>query len=61
MKNGISCFSDRERVCPICGEMFILPPQNVYKLTIKGVILHYCSYTCFRKAQKRKERNKKRK
>lgn len=44
-----------ERVCPICGKHFLVPPLNVYKLTIKGITYHYCSYTCFRVEQKKKE------
>lgn len=45
-----------ERVCPVCGKEFIVPPFNVYKLHIKGIMHHYCSYTCFRKIQKKLER-----
>ena len=46
----------RDMICPVCGNEFILPPMNVYKLLIKGVTYHYCSYSCFRKIQKKKER-----
>ena len=47
------------RICPICGKEFILPCENVYKLIIKGRTKHYCSYTCYRVAQKEIEGAKK--
>ena len=48
-----------EHKCPICGKMFILPPENIYKLKVKGKIQNYCSYTCFRVIQKKQEKGKK--
>ena len=48
-----------ERVCPVCGKSFIVPPLNVYKLQIKGIVYHYCSYTCYRTIQKKRERKRK--
>ena len=47
------------RVCPVCGKEFILPIENIYKLTIKGVRVDFCSYTCFRVEEKRQENAKK--
>ena len=44
-----------ERVCPICKKLFILPPENTYKLLVGGILEHYCSYTCYRVEQKKKE------
>ena len=52
-------FEDRLRKCPVCGKEFIMPPENVYKLVVKGKVVHYCSYTCFRVIQKRLESRKK--
>ena len=54
-----SVFEDRERKCPVCGKAFLKAPENIYKLTVKGVVTHYCSYTCYRAVQKRQERGKK--
>lgn len=42
-----------QKECPMCGKMFIVPVENVYKLVVKGKTKHFCSYTCFRKMQKR--------
>ena len=49
----------RDVICPICKKEFILPPETVYRLSIKGKVYHYCSYTCFRVDQKKLERSKK--
>ena len=49
-------YENWERVCPVCGKHFIVPPLNVYKLHIKGIVYHFCSYKCFRVEQKKKER-----
>lgn len=51
--------SSRDRVCPVCGKRFLLPPENTYKLTVKGKRVDYCSYSCYRVIQKRQERGKK--
>ena len=48
-----------EHKCPVCGKMFILPVENIYKLKIKEKTYHYCSYTCFRTIQKELEKGKK--
>lgn len=49
----------REVHCPVCGKYFLVPPLNVYKLANrKGDLSHYCSYTCFRKVQKEREKDK---
>lgn len=40
------------RVCPECGKDFAVTAEWAYK--VKGVYL--CGYTCFRKADKRRER-----
>lgn len=53
-------FQKSHKECPICGKGFILPPENAYKLTnTRGRAIHYCSYTCFMKAQKKKETDRK--
>ena len=57
MEYGV--FEDRNRKCPVCGKSFILPPENIYKLTVKGKLQHYCSYTCYRKIQVKQEEGKK--
>lgn len=44
--------------CPVCGKLFIIPPANRYKLTIKKQVYHYCSYHCFREVQKKLEGKK---
>lgn len=45
--------------CPVCGKVFILPPENVYKIIKRQKRYDFCSYTCFRVAQKADERSKK--
>lgn len=49
-----------EITCPICGKTKLLPygtdmKEYVYKLTIKNKLHYYCSYHCFREAQKKEE------
>ena len=51
-------FSDRERKCPVCGKVFIVAPENIYKLEIDKKKQDLCSYTCYRVIQKRQERKK---
>ena len=51
----------KERNCPICGKLFIIPVENTYKLIVNKVTKHYCRYTCYRKAQKELEEKKLRK
>lgn len=48
-----------ERVCPVCGKRFLLPVSNLYKLTIRGKVEHYCSYTCYMAKKREKEGSKK--
>ena len=48
----------RTGICPECGKHFIIPPENVYKIFTGTVVKHYCSYSCFRKEQKRREPKK---
>lgn len=48
-----------EKVCPVCGKSFLVPPLNVYKLpNKKDGYQHYCSYSCFRTEQKKREEGK---
>lgn len=44
--------------CPVCGQMFMLAPCNIYKVTIKGKVKHLCSYSCMRKLEREKEAKK---
>ena len=47
-----------ERVCPICGKQFIIHDLQdyTYKMTLnKKDIQYYCSWTCYRKAEKERE------
>lgn len=49
----------RERKCPICGKTYIKAFENIYK-TRKGTSWeHYCSYTCYNKALRKIEEDKK--
>lgn len=52
-------FRHRERVCPVCGKEFLVAPENVYRLLIKGNQIDYCSYTCYRVVQKEIESGRK--
>lgn len=41
------------RVCPVCGKTFIKPVESIYFMKDnKGRKEYYCSYTCYRFAQK---------
>ena len=45
--------------CPICGKTFLYNSQSVYKLPNReSGMIYYCSYTCFRKEEKERERKK---
>lgn len=39
------------RVCPICNKEFYTGKDYTYKIN-KHKIAYYCSYTCFRKAER---------
>ena len=39
--------------CPVCGKNFIKPQANLYRISVNGRIVDYCSYTCYRKEQKK--------
>lgn len=47
--------------CALCGKVFIRPPETIYKLVIKENNkprkVYFCSYNCYRVAQKQKEEN----
>lgn len=45
--------------CPMCGKMFVIPPENTYKLRTPHGRENYCSYHCYRKAQEKYEGGKK--
>ena len=49
-KSPVSIGGSTMCVCPKCGKKFIKPVENVYNLTVKGRLKHYCSYSCWRKA-----------
>ena len=41
----------REKKCELCGKLFILTYNYLYKLRDKNQKnLYYCSYTCWKKA-----------
>ena len=42
--------------CPVCGKEFIFNSMTVYKLPSNAGMIQYCSYPCFRKEQKKRER-----
>lgn len=45
----------KSSVCPQCGKKFSHTAQHVYKRNLKDGTAFYCSYTCFRAAQKEYE------
>ena len=49
---NVDVFAGRERKCPVCGKEFLLSQYNIYKTVYRGKRRDYCSYTCFRVAQK---------
>ena len=48
----------RGKTCPICGKSFVLPVQNTYRMVVNKRVVDCCSYTCFRKLQKKEEEAK---
>ena len=44
-----------ERICPECGRRFIFRDHWAYKLIIDHKVVNYCSWTCKRKNERRKE------
>lgn len=44
-----------EMICGVCYKEFIKSPCNLYKQVYKGKTYHFCSYTCYRVVQVRKE------
>ncbi len=44
--------------CPLCGKEFVCHDQSVYKLRYKNKFLTFCSWTCYRKAEKLKDEGK---
>lgn len=42
-------------VCGMCGKKFIKATNNIYTLNFAGRTLHFCSYSCYREAQKTRE------
>ena len=43
-----------ELICPECGKRFIKNESSIYKLKGRhGRTVYYCSYTCWRKNDKR--------
>ena len=42
--------------CPVCGGQFYMPPYITewrYKVKLKGKMTPVCSYTCFRRVEKK--------
>ena len=53
---GRAVFDYIVRKCPVCGKEFLLPPENTYRLKVKGRYRDFCSYTCYRVIQKKQEK-----
>lgn len=47
-----------EKTCPVCGKDFIMSHADLWTYKIDS--RYYCSWTCYRKAQKMKKAAKKR-
>lgn len=45
-------------LCDVCKKQFIPAPAHMYKLYVNRRVQIYCSYTCYRKAQKELENKK---
>ena len=39
-------------ICPTCGKEFIVPVGNIFKITAKDRVWHFCKYTCKTKAER---------
>lgn len=51
----------KDGYCAVCGKYFIIAPENIYKVTIKGKVMHLCSWSCLVQHRKEREEKKKRK
>lgn len=49
----------RIRKCFVCGKIFVLAPENIYKVRIKGRIKHLCGWNCLMKLEREREAEKK--
>ena len=47
-----------DMLCDVCKKSFIPAAAHMYKLSVKGRVQIYCSYTCYRKVQKELENKK---
>lgn len=43
-------------VCSMCGKEYIKQPGSIYKVIYKDRINQCCSYSCYQKAKKLKEK-----
>ena len=50
-----SAFHLVERSCPLCGKTFFCGGEWAYRVRIGHVDHVLCSYTCYRKMQKKKQ------
>lgn len=46
----------RYTVCGMCGKKFIKSANSIYTLNFAGKTSHFCSYGCYREAQKTREK-----
>lgn len=46
----------RFTICAMCGKEFIKQPGSIYHVEYKGRINQCCSYTCYQKAIRVKEK-----
>ena len=44
-----------EKICPMCGKAYIFRDKWAYKRTENDHVVNYCSWTCFRKSERRKD------
>ena len=43
------------KICCCCGDPYLENKMSVYKLTVKGKLYRFCSYSCYRKIQTLRE------
>lgn len=53
MKSG---FEISERICPICGKIFVPAPMHVYKIKTNTLV---CTWSCLCRYEREKERGRK--
>ena len=45
-----------DKICPVCKKVFLAQPEWIYIMEKNSKRTYFCTYKCFRKFQKSKEK-----